>query len=152
MCIAGVSSKRGAFGRAQSLPLNLGVRLADKHMKCYNCSNQAMWLVGPEDARRPLCLDCHLKLVQATTLENDMLTREMNFLIGMAEATSGVYGAIPKYPERKVVQMGNVALNNIKIDRSSIGVLNTGTIGTLDAAPFGVLVKSRGFRFKAHRA
>lgn len=103
-------------------------------MKCHNCSNQAMFLVGPEDARCPLCLDCHAKFVQTLALQNDMLEREMNYLVGMAEATVGFPGILPRFPQRQVVQMGDITLNNIKIDRSTIGVLNTGTIGTVDAA------------------
>jgi hypothetical protein len=63
-----------------------------------------------------------------------MLEREMNFLIGMAESTTGVYGVMPKFPQRQVVQLENMTLNNIKVDRSTIGVLNTGTIGTVDVA------------------
>src|SRR3972149_2740749 len=101
-------------------------------MKCYNCANPAMFLVGPENAPVPLCLDCKARFVQSIALQNDMLEREMNFLIGMAESTTGVYGVMPKFPQRQVVQLENMTLNNIKVDRSTIGVLNTGTIGTVD--------------------
>jgi hypothetical protein len=103
-------------------------------MKCSNCTNDAMFLVDPEGSKMPLCLDCNLKFVQVTALKNDMLEREINYLTGVAEAMTGLPGVMPKYPQREVVAVGSVTLNNIRIEGSTIGVLNTGTIGTVDAA------------------
>lgn len=93
-----------------------------------------MFLVGAEGSQVPLCLDCNLKFAQMTTLQNDMLERQINYLTGVAEATVGLPGIMPKYPRREVVAVGNVTLNNIKVEGSTIGVLNTGTIGTVDSA------------------
>ena len=93
-----------------------------------------MFAVGPEGAETPLCLDCHLKFVQVMALRNDMLEREINYLTDVAGAVAGVPGALPRYPPRKVVSVGNVTLNNIKVEGSTIGLLNTGTIGTVDGA------------------
>jgi hypothetical protein len=59
----------------------LGIRLGGSvQMRCCQCSNPALFLVGPENARVPLCLDCNLKFVQMTTMQNDMLERLMNHL------------------------------------------------------------------------
>jgi hypothetical protein len=103
-------------------------------MKCHNCSNQAMFIVGPEDSGLPLCLDCRLKFVQMLTLQNDMLERQHNYLAESMDRVIGLPGLTPRFPVRQAVTVEGVTLNNIKIDRSTIGVLNTGTIGTVDAA------------------
>jgi hypothetical protein len=63
-----------------------------------------------------------------------MLERELNYLSAEMEAATGLRGIFPRYPERRVIKAGDITMNNIKIDRSNVGVLNTGTIGTVDAA------------------
>jgi hypothetical protein len=103
-------------------------------MKCHNCSNQAMFLVDLDNARLPLCLDCDLKFVQSTVLRNDMLERELNFLAQTVDMVTGLPGLTPRFPLRQAVTVKGLTLNNIKVDRSTIGVLNTGIIGTVDAA------------------
>ena len=103
-------------------------------MKCHQCEKPAMFLVGEEGSRVPLCLDCNLKLVQTVAAQNDMLVEQMNYLTDAREATSGLSGILPRIPRRNVVQIGDITLNNIKVDRSVIGVLNTGTIQTVDSA------------------
>ena len=103
-------------------------------MKCCQCPRPALLLVGPENARVPLCLDCNLKFVQITTMQNDMLERLMNYLTDEMDLVAGLPGLSPKFPERKNVAVGGVTLNNIQIDRSTIGVVNTGSIETVDSA------------------
>jgi len=39
-----------------------------------------------------------------------------------------------RFPERRVAKTGDITLNNIKLDNSTIGVINTGNIETVDAA------------------
>lgn len=93
--------------------------------------------VLPEDdgaGRIPLCLDCNLKLAQVTALQLDLCGRMFNYHTAEAEAALGVGGILPRFPERQVIQGGSVTLNNIRLDRSVVGVLNTGTIETVDAA------------------
>jgi hypothetical protein len=92
-----------------------------------------MFAVGPEGSRVPLCLECNLKLVQMTTMQNDMLEHQMNFLMDEMDMVTGIRTG-PRFPERRIVQMGRVTLNNIRVDRSTIGVLNTGTIQSVDNA------------------
>ena len=95
-----------------------------------------MFRVQGEEGDLFLCLDCNLKYEQAQSLEFDRTTRHMNFLLAQAEATMGLQGILPRHemPQRPVYHVGDTTLNNIKIDRGSIGVLNTGTIGTVDGA------------------
>ncbi|MDE2059349.1 MAG: hypothetical protein KGL31_00670 [candidate division NC10 bacterium] len=82
----------------------------------------------------PLCLDCNLKHVQLITMQNEMLERQMNYLTDYMGMIVGLPGLGPRFPERKSVTIGGVTLNNIKIDRSTIGVVNTGSIETVDSA------------------
>lgn len=103
-------------------------------MKCHQCSKPAMHLVGSGNAQVPLCLDCNLKHVQLITMQNDMLERQMNYLTDYMDMVVGLPGLSPKFPERKNVTIGGITLNNIKIDRSTVGVVNTGSIETVDSA------------------
>lgn len=103
-------------------------------MKCSQCDRPAIYLVGPPEGQVPLCLDCHAKLVQTLALQNDMHERQINYLTAQMEAVAGVPGVLARFPERRVVQVGDFTFNNIQVDRSTIGVLNTGSMGTVDVA------------------
>lgn len=100
------------------------------------CGRPTNFALQPDEnqPRAPVCVDCYLKFVQATQMQMDMNARLFNLLTAEAEAATGIYGALPRFPERKVVTVGNVTLNNIKVDNSAIGVLNTGSLQVLDGA------------------
>jgi hypothetical protein len=58
----------------------------------------------------------------------------MNYLTAEMEAASGVYGLLPRFPERQaIIHTGEVTLNNIRVSDSEIGVLNTGAIENVDS-------------------
>ncbi len=101
-------------------------------MKCCQCNRPAMFLIGNENI--PLCLECNLKFVQMTTLQNEMIERQINYFSDLADYTVGFGPSGPRFPQRKTVNLGSVALNNIKVDNSTIGVINTGNIETVDVA------------------
>jgi len=105
--------------------------------KCCQCGNNAMFLAG-EDHSIPLCNDCHLKFQQALQMQQAALTTGMNFLADMMEATTGVYGVIPRHkvptPVHMQVKQGPTTFNNINVDRSVIGSINTGEVGSIDVA------------------
>lgn len=103
-------------------------------MKCNQCNNPAMFFVGEGDAQTPLCLDHYFRFMQALAIRADMLERQVNFAAQQLDLAVGIPGLTPKYPERRPVLIGDMTLNNIKVDKSNIGVINTGTIGTVDAA------------------
>ena len=106
-------------------------------MKCYQCSNPAMFLVG--DKKVPLCLECNLKLVQMTQIQNDMLERTINYMSDHVDYTVGLPSSGPRYPERKTVNVGGVTLHNISVNNSTVGVINSGSIGTIDTALLNIL-------------
>ena len=87
-------------------------------MKCYQCNNAAMFLVGPKGQQIPLCLNCHLKYVQLLDKQNEMLERTINYLTSEMESIVGLPPFLPRYPERKVISTEKVTLNNIKVDKS----------------------------------
>lgn len=105
-------------------------------MQCGQCGRRALY--GAQEAGDrtiPLCLQCYLVWTQIKASQVDALTRQANILVGQMEFTGGLApGALPRLPERNVVQVKDVTLNNIRIDNSTIGVINTGHIGAVDAA------------------
>jgi len=101
--------------------------------RCSQCSKTAIFSVG--EGKVPLCIDCYLKLQQAIELQDRRLKEELNYLTDSIEATVGLYGILPRYPIPKpIVRQGPVTLNNITVDRSTIGSINTGEIVNLDVA------------------
>jgi hypothetical protein len=120
-----------SFSRLRSLAFDTKEK---SKMKCHQCGKPAMFVVGLPDKQIPLCLDCNIKLEQLLATKGDMLERGLNYIAAQMEAAVGLPGIFPRYPERRIIKAGDITMNNIKIDHSNIGVLNTGTIGTVDAA------------------
>ena len=102
-------------------------------MQCCQCGKPAMFLVGPDES--PLCLDCNLKYQQLMQTHLDMLIRQLNSVRDEIDAKIGFHVTAPRIPERQSLNVtGGITLNNIKVDNSTIGVLNTGSIETVDVA------------------
>jgi len=103
-------------------------------MKCYQCGKPAMFVVGPEGKQVPLCLDCNDKFQRMMSQQQDGLERQMNFLMEYMDMVTGIPTGGPRFPKREIIQMQGPTFHNINIDRSTIGVLNTGSIQTVDSA------------------
>lgn len=103
-------------------------------MKCYQCNNLAMYMVGPEGQQVPLCLECNLKYVQIISTQNEFNMKMINYLSESMEVTAGLSSFLPRFPEKKIINTGEIILNNIKIDNSTIGMINTGNIQSIDMA------------------
>jgi len=101
-------------------------------MKCYQCGKPAMFLAS--DKQIPLCLECNLKLVQMATLRNEIFERQINFYSDLMDYTIGLPPSGPRFPPKKTVNLSGVTLHNIKVDNSTVGVINTGNIETVDVA------------------
>lgn len=99
-------------------------------MKCQQCGNNAFCQVGP--ANIPLCINCHNKLVQSIAIQDQIAHRQMQFLKDEMADIVGVPRKPRPVPVTQVFQKPSIT--NIKIERSQIGVVNTGTIQRLDAA------------------
>ena len=101
-------------------------------MKCYQCGKPAMFKVGKEEV--PLCLDCNLKLTQMSQMQLEANERMINFLSDQMDYSIGLPVSGPRFPPRKSIHVGGINLNNIKVDNSTIGVLNTGNIESVDVS------------------
>ena len=94
-----------------------------KVIKCSQCEKPAIGLVG----EHPLYVDCYHKLQQTNQIYSASVYSYMNFLIGEMESAIGVYGATPRIEvPTPIVHQGPVNFHNIRVDKSIIGVINTG--------------------------
>ncbi len=96
--------------------------------KCSQCDKEAIGDINGN----ALCLE-HMKMFQdmiSRNLEN--LERQQDSIMDYAEMVSGVQLRPPK--PAPVLHHGNFTVNNLKIDRSNIGVVNTGTINDINSA------------------
>lgn len=96
-----------------------------------------------------ICLRCHAmwqqaeaQRMQAHNQISNHLAARMNFLLGMAGMSAGVPMGFPKIqvPQPVYAVTGGPVLNNIRIDNSVIGMLNTGSIK--DVQSIDISVKS----------
>jgi hypothetical protein len=100
-------------------------------MKCYQCGKPAMYQVG--DQKIPLCLDCYFKFSQIQQQEIENNERMMNYLSDEMAFTVGLPSMGPRFPPRpKPVVVAGAKLNNINVNNSVVGTINTGSIGTVD--------------------
>lgn len=98
---------------------------------CQQCGKPPLYVIGPE--KIPLCLDCYERHDNILQRQLDENARMLNYLTGQMESVVGLpYGSLgPRMAVRSQTQP--VTLNNIHIDRSNIGAVNTGQAGRIDA-------------------
>jgi hypothetical protein len=97
-------------------------------MRCIQCGRPAYAIVN----EHPLCVD-HFNMVQQA---------EAQWWVGYATLTNHLRASmdpsgrvLPPIPvPRPVIQAGPTIFNNIKVDRSVVGSINTGQIQRLDVA------------------
>ncbi len=82
-----------------------------------------------------MCADCNYKFTLAWSMQLDQQARLLNFLGEAMEMTAGVYGIAPRYPLPKPAQsyVQNAPVNLIRIDRSTVGVVNTAQVNRIEA-------------------
>jgi len=100
-------------------------------IKCSQCGRPAI----VEKSGHPLCVDCNLKFEQAFQIRDNALKQQLNFLLDEAEAVSGVYGVLPRHQiQMPVIHQGPMSIHNIRVDRSVVGVINTGNVKRMEVA------------------
>ena len=103
---------------------------------CYQCPKPALFRL--KEGNIPLCLDCYAKLTAIQSKEQEYAERVFNMVADLANAgPGGELAPVPKFPGRipKVTfHSGEMTTNHIRIEKSNVGVLNTGTIHSLDNA------------------
>ena len=97
--------------------------------QCGQCGKPAIFQVGDV----PLCVDCNLKFEQAQEMYIQRERAELDHLADYMESVTGVAGVIPRYSKPQTpIQTGPVTFNNIRVDRSIVGAINTAAMGKLD--------------------
>lgn len=109
-------------------------------MKCCQCDKPAMYQVGEQNV--PLCLDCYFKLSQIQQQQMESNERMMNYLSDEIAASVGMPPMGPRFPARpQPVVVAGTKLQNIHVNNSVVGTINTGSIGTVDQS-ISALVQS----------
>jgi hypothetical protein len=91
----------------------------------------------------PLCVEHYRMMVQASHSILSWQAANLNMVRSELEAEAGGFVRLPRIeiPPNPFVG-GNLTYNNINVDRSTIGAINTGTISSLDVAI--TMMKDRG--------
>ncbi len=101
-------------------------------LKCSQCSGPFFLFGSWQDIRHPLCLKCWDLYQERLHKIQEQNIRGINFELSHVEDASGMErGFFERYapaPLKRTTIIGDLILNNIKIDQSAIGVINTGTI------------------------
>lgn len=106
--------------------------------KCHQCGKPAIRRYG----NTPLCVDCYSKMAQANFMEQQIrhnqlswVASNLNFLEQQLSAGTGglippKFMAIPQPPSAGI----NYTYTNIQVSDSAIGVINPGTLYTIDTS------------------
>lgn len=103
-------------------------------MQCYQCGRPPMYQIVIDGHKVNLCIDCQLKMEQIRSRQNEETERIINYLSDNMSAIAGIPSNGPRFPERTTINAEGTVLNNIHIQDSQIGVVNTGIVQTIDAA------------------
>lgn len=99
-------------------------------MVCVQCGQSAIF--HDPKTGLSLCIDHYLRLQQALQLQYSRNAAIVNFLTSQIESATGIYGVAPRFELPQAAFSGETVLNNIRFDHNTIGVVNTGTIQSLD--------------------
>ena len=105
-------------------------------MKCHQCDNPAMYVLGEDSGKLPLCLNCYSTwshIQNMIFLQNAAMMNQAMDHADMVTGLPSTEGRLPVAALARVMQKGHT-LNNFNISQSQIGVLNTGSIERIDAA------------------
>ena len=104
-------------------------------MKCNQCDRPAIQVYRDgSNEPLPLCLDCSLKFTKLISHWIAEQKKQLDNLFDTADAITGVPSSFPRFRDVESEPITNVTFNNLKIDQSSFGVVNTGNIGMVDTA------------------
>ena len=98
--------------------------------KCSQCDKSAILKIQ----NNPLCVDCYSKFEQANSLRYAQLAALHNQTLDDIDDIAGlpVTSGRLKIPKPITVNTGQTTYNNIQVDNSVIGTINTGNIEKLD--------------------
>jgi hypothetical protein len=112
-------------------------------MKCQQCGKPAIMKYGEGEESIFLCIDCNLKYQQSIEMAQRRNAEMINFLTGQIESQFGMYGMFPRYQVTSpVIHKGDIKLNNINVNNSVVGAINTGVVQSIDVSLS--VIKSQG--------
>ena len=101
--------------------------------KCSQCTNKAMWQIEGNI----LCLDCYSKFIDVSHRQLGILASlanqavdDMESIVGLPPGSLGGRLNVPS--PRATINTGPNTYNNIQVDNSIVGAINTGSIKKLD--------------------
>ena len=104
-------------------------------MKCHQCGRPAVMRYGEGKEVLLLCVDCSLKFQQAIEMSQRRNAEMINYLTGQIESQFGMYGMFPRFQvSSPVIHQGDIKLNNINVNNSTVGAINTGTVHSIDVS------------------
>jgi hypothetical protein len=106
-------------------------------MRCHQCERPALWNVGENGPA--LCLECMHKLQQIQNAQFVQNAAMLNLAMGEMDAVGELFGVPASsrlIPVAAIAQSmrGKTVLNNISINNSTVGLVNTGDLAKIDAA------------------
>lgn len=99
-------------------------------VNCHQCDKPALFQIG---THRFLCLDCFFKFshIQQQELENN--ERMINMLSEQMAVSVGAPQLGPRFsPRAQPIIVAGAKLQNINVNNSVVGTINTGSIGNID--------------------
>src|SRR5262245_56259644 len=100
-------------------------------MKCYQCDTPAMYQVAEQNI--PLCLNCFSRFSQIHQQQIENSERMMNYLSDEMAASVGLLLTGPRFPPRpRPLVLEGTKLQNIHVNNSVVGTINTGSISNVD--------------------
>jgi hypothetical protein len=104
---------------------------SESPMACSQCGKPAIVNFGGHG----LCVEHYLKLQQANYLQSSMLTAMFNLSADQLDKATGYIMRHSRIELPRVPFIGDtLTLNNINVNSSNIGAINTGTVQNLDAS------------------
>jgi len=100
---------------------------ATKATPCSQCGKPAIWQAGGH----PLCVDCLHKFQVARTLDFRIAAIGMNYAAEELDYMAPFGGPSPRIQVPEIPK-GPMILNNIKVDNSVVGAINTGSVASID--------------------
>jgi len=95
--------------------------------RCSQCGRPPVWQVS----NSPLCVDCFHKYEVARTLDFRMAAIGMNYAADEMDHIAPFGGPSPRIQVPDIPR-GPMILNNIKVDNSVVGSINTGNVASID--------------------
>jgi len=102
-------------------------------MNCENCGRPAALFVVIQSAQVPLCIDCNLKLMQATAIHHELIVGPQDDIWARTASATELQSLYQPYAQ-KTGQIGETTFNNITVSDTAIGSIKKMYISAVDLA------------------